>query len=107
MPAKKQMAKHYSPQIYRNFLLTEKYRMVHHLEDSYSVVLAPKGHPTTLKEINSLKTYLKRGYKYKIQSYTLEDMMDDLYERCPYAFLDWIGRFKERYLNFKTIDMVK
>lgn len=95
------------PHIYCNFLLAEKYRMVHHLEDSYSVVLAPKDHPTTLKEISSLKNHLKREYRYKIQSYTLEDMMDDLYKRCPHDFLDWIGRFKARYLNFETIDMVK
>jgi hypothetical protein len=95
------------PQIYRNFLLTEKYRMVHKLEDSYSFVLAPKGHPTTETEIKSLKNYLKREHKYKIESITLEDFMEELYEVCPYEFLDWIGKFRDRYLNFNTIDMVK
>lgn len=95
------------PQIYRNFLLTEKYRMVHELTDSYSVVLAPKDHPTTLEEIKSLKNHLKRNYKYKIDSYPLEDFMDALYEVCPHEYLEWIGSFKERYLNFKTIEMVK
>ena len=95
------------PQICRNFLLTEKYRMVHKLKDSYSIVLAPKGHPTTLNEINSLKNCLKSDYKYKIDSYTLEEFMDVLFEVCPYEFLDWIGRFKERYLHFETIEMMK
>jgi hypothetical protein len=95
------------PQIYRNFLLTEKYRMVHQLEDTYSFVLAPKGHPTTETEIKSLKNYLKREYKYKIESMTLEDFMEELYEVCPYEFLDWIGKFRDRYLNFDTINMVK
>lgn len=95
------------PQIYRNFLLTEKYRVVHKLEDSYSIVLAPKGLPTTETEIKSLTNYLKRDYKYKIDPYSLEDFMDALYEVCPHEFTDWIGRFKDRYLHFNTINLVK
>jgi hypothetical protein len=95
------------PQIYRNFLLTEKYRMVHKLADSYSVVLAPRGHPTTETEVKSLRTYLKGDYKYKIRSYALEDFMEAIYERCPHEYLEWIGNFINRYLYFKTIDNVK
>jgi hypothetical protein len=101
-----EMVNDFCPQIYRNFLLTEKYRMVHQLEDSFSVVLAPKDNPSTFKEITSLRKNLKSEYKYKIRAYTLEDLMDDLHERCPCEFLDWIGRFKERYLNFKTVEIV-
>jgi len=93
------------PQIYCNFLLTEKYRMVHQLEDSFSVVLAPKDNPSTYKEITSLRKNLKSEYKYKIQYYTLEDFMDAFNQRCPYEFLDWIGKFKERYLNLKTVEI--
>ena len=95
------------PQIYRNFLLTEKYRMVHKLEDSYSIVLAPKGNPTTVSEVKSLKKYLKSDYKYKIDSYTLEDFMNAIYEACPYEYFNWIGCLKARYLHFDTINWVK
>ena len=95
------------PQIYRNFLLTEKYRMVHQLENSYSIILAPKGHPSTDTEIKSLKNHLKRENKYKIESIALEDFMEALYEVSPYEFLDWIGKFRDRFLNFNTINMVK
>lgn len=41
-------------QIYRNLLLTERYRMVEGLKDSYSVVLSPKDHSSTEEEINQL-----------------------------------------------------
>ena len=94
-------------QIYRNFLMTEKYRMVLDLKESYSVLMAPRGHPTTDAEIKSLKKSLKPKYQYKIRFYSLEDFLDALYERCPYDFLDWIGLFKERYLHFDTINLVK
>ena len=81
--------------------------MVHKLEDSYSIVLTPKDHPTTITEIKSLKKYLKSDYKYKIASYTLEDFMDAIYEACPYEFLDWNGCVKDRYLHFDTINWMK
>ena len=81
--------------------------MVHKLEDSYSIVLTPKDHPTTITELKSLKKYLKSDYKYKIASYTIEDFMDAIYEACPYEFLDWIECVKDRYLHFDTINWVK
>lgn len=40
-------------QIYRNLLLTERYRMVEGLKDSYSVDLSPKEHPSNEKEIKA------------------------------------------------------
>lgn len=46
-------------QIYRNLLLTERYRIVEELKDSYSVVLSPKEHPSTEEEIRSVTEYLK------------------------------------------------
>ncbi|SCM58957.1 putative protein {ECO:0000313/EMBL:CCZ69981,1} [Petrimonas mucosa] len=42
-------------QIFRNFILAEKYGKVHDLKGVYSVVMAPADHPTTQKEIKSLQ----------------------------------------------------
>lgn len=52
-------------QVYRNFLLTERYRIVEGLKDSFSVVLSPKDHPSTGEEIKSVARYLKPEYAYK------------------------------------------
>jgi hypothetical protein len=90
-------------QIYRNFLLTEKYRMVHRLKDSYSIVLAPKDHPTTDREIKSLVEYLHPQYKYKLKKYALEDFVFALEKNCPDEFLNWLNWFYDRYLNFEKI----
>ena len=60
-------------QIYRNFLLTECYGIVEGANRCYSVVLAPALHPTTQKEVASLKDELLPEYQYKISSITLED----------------------------------
>ena len=42
-------------QVYRNFLLTERYRIVEGLKDSFSVVLSSKDHPSTGEETNQLQ----------------------------------------------------
>lgn len=60
-------------QVYRNFLLTERYRIVEGLKDSFSVVLSPKDHPSTGEEIKSVARYLKPEYAYKLRAVTLED----------------------------------
>lgn len=87
-------------QIYRNFLLTEKYRLVHGLRDSYSIILAPQEHPTTEKEINSLRENLYPEFQYKLHKYALEDFVASLKPDCPEEFQNWLTWFYNRYLNF-------
>ena len=87
-------------QIYRNFLLTEKYRLVHGLSDSYSIILAPGEHPTTESEIVSLHENLKPEFQYKLQKYALEDFIESLIPYCPEEFKSWLTWFYSRYLDF-------
>lgn len=91
-------------QIYRNFLLTEKYRMVHRLKDSLSIILAPKDHPTTDREIKSLLKFLKPEYQYKLKKYSLEDFVFALRKNCPDEFQLWLKWFFDRYLDFDKVD---
>lgn len=96
-------------QIYRNFLLVEKFRVVNKLKDSYSIILAPNGHPSTDKEINSLLQFLKPEYKqiknWKIKKYTLESFVQVLKANCPTTSLHWLEWFYNRYLNLKKIEI--
>lgn len=90
-------------QIYRNFLLVEKYCIVHGFRDSYSIILAPNDHPTTSKEITSLLTYLKPSAHYKIKSYTLESFIAIIEEHCPPGYIPWVKWFGDRYLDFSKV----
>jgi hypothetical protein len=95
-------------QIYRNFLLTEKYRLVHGFGDSFSIILAPKDHPTTEKEIDSLRKKLLPEFHNKIRKYSLEDFIESLKLYCPEEFQTWLTWFYDRYLNFeKTEELFK
>lgn len=87
-------------QIYRNFLLTEKYRVVKGLKDSVSIIMAPENHPTTVPEISSFHKNLRSEYHYKLQKLSLEDFTDSLKEDCPDEFKSWLDWFCDRYLNF-------
>ncbi|MBX2907859.1 MAG: hypothetical protein KF744_17570 [Taibaiella sp.] len=92
-------------QIYRNFLLTESYRMVHDLQHSVSVILAPKDHPTTAAEINSLKQYLKPQFtENKLHKYALEDFTETIANNVTDAWKPWIEWFQKRYLAFHRIE---
>lgn len=86
-------------QIYRNFLLTECYGIVDKINRCYSVVLAPAQHPTTAKEVASLRDELKPEYQYKISAKSLEDFIDRTLEVCPEEDKAPFLYFKERYLN--------
>ena len=93
-------------QIYRNFLLTEKYRMVEKLANSYSIILAPAKHPTTESEINSLKKYFSTNCPgNKLEKYSLEDFVriisDNISEK---KYKDWINWFYDRYLTFDKVE---
>lgn len=87
-------------QIYRNYLLTEKYRIVQGIKESYSIILAPKDHPSTNSEIETLKHYLKPVFHYKIIKGDLESIIENFELSCPPEFKNWLFKFNERYLNF-------
>lgn len=87
-------------QIYRNLLLTERYRIVEGLKDSYSVVLSPKEHPSTEEEIRSVTTYLKPEYAYKLSAITLENFVDTMILYLPEYYVQVYKKFKKRYLEF-------
>jgi hypothetical protein len=92
-------------QLYRNFLLTEKYREVNKLMNSYSIVLAPKDHPTTKNELKFLIEHLLD--EKKLSDYKLEDFVSALKLNCPVENLDWLDWFEDRYLNFKKLDEMR
>lgn len=93
-------------QIYRNFLLTESYRFRENFHESYSIILAPQEHPSTEKEINSLKQFLKPKYHYKLEKYSLEDFVKNIKSDCPDEFIEWINWFDDRYLNFSKVEQL-
>ena len=95
-------------QIYRNFLLTEKYRKVHRFSDSFSIILAPRNHPSTEEEIASIQEKLLPDFHYKLKKYALEDFVRNLKYDCPGEFRPWIDWFYSRYLDFSiTEDLYK
>lgn len=87
-------------QVYRNILLTERYRIVEELKDSYSVVISPKDHPSTKDEIKSVVDYLKPEYLYKLSSVSLESFVDTLIKYLPEKYALVYEKFRERYLMF-------
>ena len=62
-------------QIYRNFLLSEKFGHDEGL-NSYSIILAPRNHPSTDNEFKSLYNELKEEHRTKINSMHLEDFVN-------------------------------
>lgn len=93
-------------QIYRNFLLTEQYRIKEGLRDSYSVVLSPKNHPSTEEEISSVTKYLKPEFAYKLSAVTLEDFVDAMIQYLPEYYSQVYERFRRRYLEFWKVDIL-
>lgn len=92
-------------QIYRNFLLTEKYRIKHKLAGSWSVILAPIGNPTTDSEIQSVNSMILPEYRdTRLFKYPLEDFVQTLKSHLPEEYQDWINWFYDRYLDFSRIE---
>lgn len=87
-------------QIYRNYLLAECYRTMEPAHESYSVVLAPAGHPTTAEEVGSLREELKDEFKYKVLDVTLEEFVSRVLESCSEDMRGRFERFWDRYLRF-------
>ena len=93
-------------QIYRNFLLSEMYGHRKELL-SYSIILAPEKHPTTINELKSLAGGLRSEYKERIKNVDLESFVDAIIHNCPDKYRMVFERFYDRYLNFaklKNID---
>lgn len=90
-------------QIYRNFLLSECYRIKEPAHECYSIVLSPKDHPTTEEEVSSLQQELKPEYQYKIQAVSLEDFVERILKVCPSEESKPFIWFKNRYLNFEKL----
>jgi hypothetical protein len=90
-------------QIYRNFLLSEMYGLEEGLR-SYSIILAPKKHPSTRRELDSLSNRLGDEYKGKIKQIYLEDFVDKLIANSPTEYSVTFGKFYDRYLNFKKVN---
>ena len=93
-------------QIYRNFLLTEKFRMVENLKDSFSIILAPEQHPSTKSEIESILKFVKPEYHYKLEKYSLEGFVRTIASNCPEPYSKWIQWFDNRYLDFKKAEQL-
>ena len=89
-------------QIYRNFLLSESYGSRYGL-DSYSIILAPARHPSTGKEVDSLRKELREEYKNKIDSISLEDFVERILTNCPEEYKEIFKRFIDRYLRFDKL----
>ena len=89
-------------QIYRNFLLSETYGLDEGLQ-SYSIILAPKKHPSTDDEFKSLHNELRDEYKNKIKNIYLEDFVNNIVSVCPEAYKSVFERFYDRYLNLDKL----
>ena len=89
-------------QIYRNFLLSETYGHRKGLL-SYSIILAPKRHPSTKRELVSLTNGLNQEYKNKIEGIDLEDFVERIISVCPEEYATSFERFYDRYLNFDKL----
>ena len=89
-------------QIYRNFLLSEMYGFEEGLL-SYSIILAPRRHPSTKRELVSLTNGLNQEYKNKIEGIDLEDFVERIICVCPEEYATIFERFYDRYLNFNKL----
>ena len=89
-------------QIYRNFLLSEMYGFYEGIQ-SYSIILAPKEHPTTNNEFESLTNVLRDEYKNKIKKIDLENFVNTIINNSPNEYRAVFERFYDRYLNFDKL----
>ncbi len=86
-------------QVYRNFLLAEKYGRVHGLKEVYSMILAPEGHPSTGGELKMLRGSLKPEFQDRIFNVHLEDFIGALHGSDSMRYWHWAEWLKGRYLG--------
>lgn len=89
-------------QIYRNFLLTECVRLCESLDDSISIILAPKENKSNEHDKYKIKEILTSNAKYKFQEVALEDFVNALITAFPNE--DVFRDFKYRYLDFEIAE---
>ena len=88
------------PQMVRNFLLAEKYRLKHKLVDSTSVIISLGEDESTQIEIAELQRILKGKFKSKIRKVSLQELVAAIQDECPDYLKPWINSFQKRYLAF-------
>ena len=71
---------------------------------SYSIILAPKEHPSTDREVDSLCDKLRNEYKIRIKIVDLEDFVEKIIEGCPEEYRGDFEKFKDRYLNWNKVE---
>lgn len=89
-------------QIYRNVLLTETVRLHEKLDDSISIVIAPKDNTCNKQDEDQLTQILRDKYKYKFQTISLESFVDVLIRE--FFDEDIFQKFRHRYLDFRTAE---
>ena len=92
-------------QVYRNFLLTETVRLYEHLDDSLSIVIAPKDNTSNKEDEVLLSKALKEDYKYKFQVIDLESFIDALMNGFPNEPI--FQKFWHRYLDFRPVELIQ
>ena len=88
-------------QVFRNFLLTEKVRLMEGLDDSLSIVIAPEGNDSNKADEKKLHDMLNEDYQYKFQTVTLEVFVSLLKETFPDEPL--FEEFYKRYLEWGLV----
>lgn len=89
-------------QIYRNFLLSEAHGIDIGAE-SYSLILSPEEHPSTVRECASLTCELRPEYSTKLRSMSLEAFVRRLIDVSPEPYATTFKRFYDRYLIMRRI----
>ena len=69
----------------------------------HTIILAPKRHPSTKRELDSLTNGLCDEYKEKIEEINLEDFVNRIISVCPEEYKSVFERFHDRYLNFDKL----
>ncbi len=93
----------YCPQIVRNYLLTEKYRLTNNYDISNSIVIALTADTDVEKEIFEFNGMLnsEAGPMKKV---SWERFVQIVTANAPVLFNDWIKEFNNRYLDFSKVE---
>lgn len=89
-------------QVYRNFLLTESVRLHERLNDSVSIVIAPKDNIGNEDDEKLLSDSLNEKYKYKFQVVNLEAFVAAVIKGFPNEPI--FQRFHHRYMDFRPAE---
>ncbi|MBM4167479.1 MAG: hypothetical protein FJ218_11260 [Ignavibacteria bacterium] len=93
---------HKFPQIERNVLLTEAYRLNHGITFSQSIILSPQEDTESKEEIEKFQKLLTD--KSKLKRVTLENFVSTFQKFATNKYRSWLNEFNMRYLDFKLIE---